>query len=374
MMLLNHDLALGRERNLVPTTAACRLEPLEPRHYLSHSAAHPAPVPWVPFATMIGQDQAVANFPKLNGKGVGVAIIDRGIDTAHPQLQGADFAFAYNFRDNDTTALDDYGHGTGVAGILAARPFTYAGLYDQGVATGAKYLDLKQESSANIKSALDWVVQNRKKYNIQVVNLTDFVGDVLPLAWDPTVYLPELQTLHDAGVVIVTPVGNGASLPIQQPALSPDVIGVGGVNQSDQYDPTSRVGTGTDLVGPAVDVTLPDYTRNPKSHGFDQFDDNYDGTAILTSHAVGTSWASAYVAGAATLLKQINKKLTPDQILQILQSSGESVTDPTGHTVPRLNLERAIELTYTQLHMKLPKKVKAALAAAKFSTTPVPQG
>jgi hypothetical protein len=47
------------------------------------------------------------------------------------------------------------------------------------------------------------------------------------------------------------------------------------------------------------------------------------------------------------------------------------VTEPSGATVPRLNLEHAIELTYTQLHKKLPKRVRAAIAAAKFSATAI---
>src|SRR5205823_6233146 len=146
---------------------------------------------------------------------------------------------------------------------------------------------------------------HRRKYNIQVINLTDFVGDIVPGAWDPSVYLPELQTLHDAGVFIVTPVGNDAGQPIQEPALSPFVVGAGGSDQSDHFDPTSRYGAGLDLVGPAVHVTMPYYLRNKASHGYDEFDDNYDGTPTLTDLADGTSWASAYVAGAVAILKQI---------------------------------------------------------------------
>jgi subtilisin family serine protease len=346
---------------------ACRMEALEPRRLLS--------VTWVPYAQLIGQDQAVANFPKLNGKGIGVAIIDRGIDTNHPQLIGAHFVTGFNFRDNNTNTLDDYGHGTGVAGILGARPYTFNDLYNQGLVTGANFINLKEESSANIESALDWVIAHRKKYNIQVINLTDFVGDIVPGAWDPSVYQSELQTLHNAGVFVVTPVGNGAALPIQDPSLSPFVVGVGGSDQTDHFDATSRFGTGLDIVGPAVNVTMPYYQRNKASPGYDQFDDNYDGTPVITDHGDGTSWASAYVAGAATILKQISQKLTPDRILSILQASGDPVTDPNGATVPRLNLERAIELTYTQLHKKLPKAVRQHLQASAtkplFSTTPI---
>jgi hypothetical protein len=83
-----------------------------------------------------------------------------------------------NFRDKSGVLLDDYGHGTGVAGIIASAPYTYFGNYGQGVAPGVKILDLKQESSAGVKAALDWVIDNAERDNIQVVNLTDFITQV----------------------------------------------------------------------------------------------------------------------------------------------------------------------------------------------------
>jgi membrane-anchored mycosin MYCP len=365
------------------------IEPLEARQMLSGGgggrhhkqvAAPPAPAAnWVPYAKLLGQDLAATYFPGLTGKGVGVAIIDRGIDYNHPQIGASKIVAGYNFRDNNTITLDDYGHGTGVAGIVASYPFTYNGLYDQGVAPAARLIDLKQESSANIKQALDWVIANHKRYKIGVVNLTDFVAQVLPGAWDPTLYLPELQTLHDEGVFIVTPVGNGAGLPIEYPALSPYVTGAGGIDPTGHFDPDSRDGTGLTILGPAVDVTLPYYERNKSSTGYDQFDDNYDGTAVLTDKGMGTSWSAAYVAGTAALLKQLSPKLKPDQIKQILVQSGDAVTDPsTGATYPRLNIEHAIELAYATLHKKLPKFLSAAKRAssaaarpATFSTTPI---
>src|SRR5438067_2413829 len=82
---------MGSVVSVQPESPSIRflLEPLESRQLLSHApstAPAAAPVNWVPFAHLIAQDQAVVNFPKLTGKGVGVAIIDRGVDTNHPQL------------------------------------------------------------------------------------------------------------------------------------------------------------------------------------------------------------------------------------------------------------------------------------------------
>jgi hypothetical protein len=336
---------------------AFTVEALESRQLLTVSG------PWVPYATLIGQDQAVAAYPYLTGAGETVALVDRGVDYNLAQLGGGvgpgfKVVGGYNFRDNNTTLLDDYGHGTGVAGIIAANAFTLNGNYDQGVASGTQLVMLKQESSANIKSALDWIIQNHSQYNIQVVNLTDFITDVLPSAWDPSVYASELQTLHNLNIFVCTPVGNGelyslahygTSAAITDPALSPYVMGAGGVTQSDTLWNDSRRGAGLDILGPSENVTMTYYlqVKDSQGHGvggYDQYDDNYQGQGVLVDYAKGTSWASAYVSGTAALLKQINPSFTPDQISQILTSTGTLVQDPEnpGTYYPRLNVYAAL--------------------------------
>jgi hypothetical protein len=338
------------------------LEELEPRQFLSTA---PDGLPWAPFASITGQDVAASEYPYLTGSGISVAIVDRGIDYNDPQLgggYGAGFKVddGFNFRDNNNVPLDDYGHGTGVASIIAANGYTEAGTYNQGVAPDASLVDLKQESSANIKQALDWVIANAKKDNIQVLNLTDFITDVKNGAFNPNLYLPDLQTIYNMGIFISSPVGNGEStfgpgLPVQEPASdSPYDFGVGGINLSDQFWDDSIRGTGTQLVAPAADVTMIYYTENPatKGDGFDQFDDNYTGTAGPVNYALGTSWGSAYTAGAATLLKQLDPLFTPAQIATILTTSGSAneVTDPENidgiGQYPQLNINGAIAMGY----------------------------
>jgi len=207
---------------------------------------------------------------------------------------------------------------------------------------------------------LDWVIANAKALNIQVVNLTDFVTDVLPGSFDPNLYLPELQTIYNMGIFICSPVGNGEAeygpgLPVQEPAAdSPYDFGVGGINLSDQFYSDSVRGTGTELVAPASDVTMIYYIENPatKGDGYDQYDDNYTGTAEPVNYAQGTSWASAYTAGTATLLKQLDPLFTPAQIANILIESGSAnkVTDPEDidgiGSYPQLNINAAITLGY----------------------------
>jgi hypothetical protein len=308
------------------------------------------PSNWVPYATMLGQDTAAKNFPTLNGAGIGVAIIDRGIDYNSQYIGASKIVAGYNFRDNNTNVLDDYGHGTGVAGIVAGNGFTFNGQYNQGIAPKANLIDLKQESSAGVKAALDWVIANHSTYNIQVVNITDFVSDVPAGVFNGTIYASEIQTIHDLGIFISTPVGNGEvqygpNATIDYPAASPYLTAVGGVDLSGGYYADSKRGPEVSVLGPADQVTLSYYQKNPNSVGYDAYDDNYDGTPIVTQYGAGTSWASSYVAGAATLIKQVNPAFTPDQIQKILKDSGTPVLDPTNNVYyPRLNIEKAIEL------------------------------
>ncbi len=308
---------------------------------------------WVQYAQIVGQDAAANNYPSLTGAGITVAIIDRGIDYNAPQIGPDKIIAGYNFRDNNTITLDDYGHGTGVAGIIAASGYTYGG-YNQGLAPGVKIVNLKQESSAGVKAALDWVIANHTTYNIQVVNLTDFVTDVLPGAFNGDLYLSELQQIHDLGIFISTPAGNGEQqspgAPIGNPAASPYLTAVGGIDQNAQMWADSRRGPALDLLGPASNVTMTYYLRNLNSTGYSQYDDKYDGTPTLVNYALGTSWASAYIAGAAALIKQISPAFTADQVQQILRDSGTPTLDPTNNVYyPRLNINNAIALAYQRL-------------------------
>ena len=331
---------------LSPSSQAFALESLEERKLMSTG-------PWVPFAQIIGQDQAFAAYPYLNGSNQDVAMIDRGVDYNHPQITPAKIAGGFNFRDNNYNVQDDYGHGTGVAGIIAANPYNYGG-YNQGVAPATHLVVLKQESSANIKAALDWIIAYHAFYNIQVVNITDFVSEIQPGAFNPDQYQPELQTLYNLGIFLVSPVGNGETFnnpsgnhtEIDLPAISPYVFGAGGSTLSDTMFADGRRGAGLDLLAPAESVTMTYYTKNPAAAGlgFDQYDDNYTGTPVLVNYAIGTSWASAYTAGTAALLKQINQAFTPAQISQILTSTGSPVADNENPSIswPRLNIMAAL--------------------------------
>ena len=80
------------------------------------------------YAKLVSEDGAAANFPKITGKGVTVAVIDTGIDYTQKVLGGGfgpnfKVIAGHDFYDDDDDPMDESGHGTSVAGVIAARPY-----------------------------------------------------------------------------------------------------------------------------------------------------------------------------------------------------------------------------------------------------------
>src|SRR4030095_1971159 len=83
---------------------------------------------WANYAQLVNQDDAASHFSSITGKNVTVAVIDTGIDYTQASLGGgfgAGFKVVagYDFEDNDSDPMDESGHGTNVAGVIAAKPY-----------------------------------------------------------------------------------------------------------------------------------------------------------------------------------------------------------------------------------------------------------
>jgi subtilisin family serine protease len=308
------------------------LEMLEDRRLLSGP-------PWAPTARVIDQDLAARSFKKITGKGQAVAILDTGVDYNHPALGGGwgrTVIGGYDFVRNDNDPMDETGHGTMVAGMIAARQFNYGGFKYRGVAPGAKIVALRIEDNSDflpdgrIEAALRWVINHRKQYNITTVNMSLGDGDY-ERDFSRGPYGDELLALKKLGVFVTAASGNdGLNRPgINYPAADSSVVSVGSVNGSDMISGfTSRAGN-LDLLAAGDGVVAP-------SKG---------GIYLKGS---GTSFAAPEVAGAAMLLHQANPKLSAAQILSILKSSGSKNWDgdleypATYLTYRRIDLDNAI--------------------------------
>src|SRR3982751_4459038 len=107
------------------------------------------------YAKLVSQDAAVTDFPNINGKGVTVAVIDTGIDYTQKVLGGGfgtgfKVVAGYDFYDNAPDPMDESGHGTSVAGVIAAKPYKVGNITYQGVAPGAKLVALRVGTETRI--------------------------------------------------------------------------------------------------------------------------------------------------------------------------------------------------------------------------------
>lgn len=310
---------------------------------------------WGYWPTYLGMDQVFSAYPWLDGGGNNVAIIDKGIDYWHPGLGGNKaqnikspyVVNVYDYRDNDTDPYPSESeatdpttaHGTGVSGILAARPYDYGGSHYQGILQDSLLYNLRTnrfDSQNTIRSALQWVVNNHAQYNITAVNLTDFIGTGSSTA----LYAAEAQALWNAGVFVITPCANdwnnvdNPKQPIGLPAKDPYIFGTGGILENGTINPKTQRGPGLDILAPSHGLSLIYYTPSTN-------------TSVFINGGEGNSWGTPHVLGTAVLIQQVDPTVTPAEIMQILKDSGVAVTDPdaTGNYV-RLDMKAAIDLAY----------------------------
>ena len=159
-----------------------------------------------PFTTVdskaIAADQAraaqagllgIGSYPAVTGKGVGVAVLDSGIQTAHAALAGK-VVYSISFATGEPSTTDGFGHGTHVAGIIAGIPTAAQGVtaeYGGGIAPGAHLINVKVLNSSgagytsDVIAGIQWTIANRAKYAIKVVNLSLGHPQVEPCITDP---------------------------------------------------------------------------------------------------------------------------------------------------------------------------------------------
>ena len=321
------------------TSSPLFIEGLESRRLLS----------WSSYAQLIEQDKAASDYPNITGAGVTVAIIDTGIDYTQSSLGGgfgAKFKVigGYDFLDNDSDPIDITGHGTAVAGVIAADPYTVNGITYQGVAPDAKLVALRVGTESNISNdnisrALQWIIDNHSQYNISVVNLSLGFGSYT----DPHTEAQlsdEFATLKSLGIFVTAASGNSNdqnSGPISQdgiayPAADPSVFAVGAVDSNDVITSWTQRGDELDLLAPGLNIVMP----------------QIGGGTVTES---GTSFASPYAAGAAALIKQADSTAKAGDIGSILMSSGTDNRDGSGETGNTTTLQFArLDIDHAPAH------------------------
>jgi serine protease AprX len=270
---------------------------------------------------------------KYKGEGVTVASIDTGV-TPTPNLGGRLVARVDLTAEGD--GLDRFGHGTHMAGLIAGDGTTSFDAFE-GAAPEARLVSVKvagwdgATDVSSVIAALQWVVSNRDRYAIRVVNLSWGTDAVRGYGDDPLNLA--VERAWRAGIVVVVSAGNTgpAAGTVAKPGDDPYVITVGAADTNgtaaradDAVAPFSSRGPTPDGAG-KPDVLAP---------GVSLVSDRAPGSTIDTlrpearvgqSHlkGTGTSQASAVVAGVAARLLEANPALTNDQVKGVLVATAD---------------------------------------------------
>lgn len=268
----------------------------------------------------IGWDQA---FGTVAPSGTAtVAILDTGIDESHPDLAGNVLA-GTSILDGSDGRTDPNGHGTWLAGIIAAQTDNAIGIAGVGYA-GVRVMPVTVLGPDGTGQDSDIIAG--------VVYAADHGADVILMAFSNYGYSASLQAAIDyawsKGAVLVAAVGNdGLSTPAY-PAGDRGVIGVSATDQTDALWASSNYGADTFLAAPGTDILT------TAAGGF-------------YSSVTGTSASAAEVAAAAALAKAVDPSASNGVIVGRLARTADAVgtAEQTGNG--RLNLARAIADTST---------------------------
>ena len=194
----------------------------------------------------------VAGFPKAwdvtqGSSKIVVAVIDTGVDANHPDLRGA-LVPGWNFIGNNANPSDDHGHGTAVAGVIAARSNNHvggAGVCWRCLVMPIKALDSKGSGDDTLIAAgIVWAVD----HGAQVINLSlGGPGSSVELA-------NALAYASAKGVVVVAAAGNAGVTTQFYPAADPHAVSVAATTVADNRYSWSNFGSWVRLAAPGCNV------------------------------------------------------------------------------------------------------------------------
>src|ERR1051325_6779858 len=187
---------------------------------------------------------SLGSLTTLDGTGIGIAVVDSGLDTGHVAFGDKNgvsrIVFSKDFT-GENRVDDPYGHGTHVASIAAGNGKVSNSSYI-GIAPNAKIVNLRVLNSQGTGTvsatlaALDWLLSNRTTYNVRVVNMSLGTPAVDSYKYDPI--CRAVRKLVDAGVVVAAAAGNNGKNSAGQkvygqihcPGNEPSAITVGAAN------------------------------------------------------------------------------------------------------------------------------------------------
>lgn len=243
-----------------------------------------------------GAESAVDVSSSASGEFVRVAVLDTGIDLNHPDL---DVRGNINFVNPKKSGNDDNGHGSHVAGIIAAldNQTGVIGVAPKAYLYAVKVLDASGSGwLSDLVDGLQWCIDNR----MQLVNMS------LGASSDNLTFHQAVTKTYNAGVSMVAAAGNSGTSGLSYPGRYAETIGVSATDQGDNLAYYSSYGPQVDLAAPGSGI-YSTYKRG--------------GYATLS----GTSMATPHVTGAAALVLHRYGPMTPDQLRAHLKNTAENI-------------------------------------------------
>jgi subtilisin len=249
---------------------------------------------------------------RSTGKRVKIGVVDTGIDYYHPDLRGR-ISRGINLIHRSMLPHDDNGHGTHIAGTIAASNGQNGML---GVSPGALIYPIKAFDHngtayvSDIIAGIDWCVRNR----MNIINMSFGMRQYSSALHDA------VRRAHQAGIVIVASSGNdGKRTMVDYPARLPQTISVGAITRSNAVAAFSNKGKDIDIYAPG---------------------DKIHSTWLSGKYneLSGTSMATSHVSGTIALLLESKPSLTPNELKTILKDSASPVRNTRTRSVIKRGL------------------------------------
>jgi subtilisin len=251
-------------------------------------------IPWG-----VSQIRAPEVWSRSTGRRIKIGVIDTGVDFSHPDLQRSVYG-GINLIHRYMLPMDDNGHGTHIAGTIAAasQHSGIVGVAPHGAIHAVKAFDFKGTAFvSDIIQGIEWCVRYRM--------------DIINMSFGTTNYSKALESaVHNAvnaGKVVVASSGNnGKMYQMDYPARFPQTIAVGASTRNHKIARFSNRGHRIDIYAPGEKI----------------YSTWLHGKYHLMS---GTSMATSHVTGVIALLLAVKPGLSPRQIKAILQRNASSM-------------------------------------------------
>lgn len=233
-----------------------------------------------------------------------IAVLDSGINAAHPDLAGKILP-GYDFVNNVSDPVDDFGHGTAVAGTLIAAGNNNVGV--AGVSYGCRILPVKvmdawgSASHSAIAEGIEFAVQK----GARIINLS-LGGD-----WSSSTLQNAINYAWSNNVLVVAAAGNNGSTTPQYPGACDHVLAVASSSPDDSRSWFSSYGSYVTIYAPGENIWT---TQRDLSNPYGAWS--------------GTSFSSPVVAGVAALVLSLKSSLANEELFDVLKQTSDDLGAP----------------------------------------------